>query len=223
MAEIIKRLEQIVAPKVFEPAKIEAVFKICATDYAQAVVLPSLLAIIRKQAPHLKVIIQDIEIDNLSLFMDNGEFDLVISFPTFVPDKYPMSRLFTETHCCVISENHDRANEIWSIEQIAQHPQLIISPKRANLVGSADKYFQSLGYKRNIVMSVPFFSAAAQCIHSTDLLALLPSKLLPIEGLRKINSELKLPEFDVIMAWHQSMNKDPLHCWIRKILLTMND
>ena len=135
VAEIIHRIEKIVAPKIFEPSQIDSVFRICATDYAQAVVLPGLLALIRQQAPKLKVIVQDIEIDNLSALMDNGEIDLVISFPAFVPAKYPTQTLFSETHHCVINENHEKAACSWTLEEIANHPQLIISPKRANLVG----------------------------------------------------------------------------------------
>ena len=66
-------------------------------------------------------------------------------------------------------------------------------------------------------MSLPFFSAAAQCIKATDLLALLPTKLLPIKGLKRIDCALELPKFDVIIAWHQRANKDPLNTWIREL------
>ena len=218
VAEIITRLENITKPKVFEPSSANGVFRICASDYAQAVVLPSLIQTIREQAPNLKIIVQDFEIDNLSVLMDNGEFDIVISFPKFVPSKYPTMTLFTETHTCVIAENHKRANEKWTVEQIAKHPQLVISPKRANLVGSADAYFEERGLKRNIVMSVPFFSAAAQCIVSTDIIAFLPTKLLPINGLKELDCGLELPSFEIIVAWHKRMTADPLHNWIRDII-----
>jgi len=218
VAEIITRLESITKPKVFEPQNATGVFRICASDYAQAVVLPSLIQTIREHAPNLKIIVQDFEIDNLSVLMDNGEFDLVISFPKFVPAKYPTITLFTETHTCVIGENHEKANVRWTAEQIAEHPQLVISPKRANLVGSADAYFEQLGLKRNIVMSVPFFSAAAQCIVSTDIIAFLPTKLLPIDGLKAVDTHLQLPSFDVIVAWHKRMSDDPLHMWVRDII-----
>ena len=67
-------------------------------------------------------------------------------------------------------------------------------------------------------MSVPFFSAAAQCIVSTDIIALLPTKLLPINGLKEVDCDLELPSFEIIVAWHKRMTEDPLHNWIRDII-----
>lgn len=219
ISDILARLEKLVEPKTFDPQTIDSQFTICATDYAQAVILPALLSKLRTAAPNLKVIVRDIEIDNLSQHLDNGDIDLVLSFPDFVPARYPAKTLYTETHKCVISKNHTRATEHWSIEEIARHPQLIISPKRANLVGSADQYFAAFGLGRNIVMTLPFFAAAPDCIATTDLLALLPSKLLPHEKLSEIKHSLNLPTFEVILAWHQRCEQDPLNLWVRQLLL----
>ncbi|GLX81484.1 LysR family transcriptional regulator [Thalassotalea eurytherma] len=215
VGRIINSIEKLVEPKEFNPTTVKSIFRICATDYAQAVVLPKFLASIRSQAPNLKVIVQDIEIDNLSNLMDRGDIDLVISFPRFLPQKYPMATLFTENHKCVVNKKHPRANEIWSIEDVAKHPQLIVSPKRANLVGSADDYFEERGYKRNIVMTLPFFSSTADCVASTDLLAFLPSKLLNHSNLHKVKCDINLPSFDVVIAWHQRSDKDQLNKWVR--------
>ncbi|WP_404394046.1 LysR family transcriptional regulator [Pseudoalteromonas phenolica] len=223
VANIIAQVEKLVAPKDFDPSSTSGVFTICATDYAQSVILPNLLAKLRSQAPNLKVIVRDIEIDNLSQLLDSAEVDLVLSFPSFVPSKYPKHVLYTETHQCVISKTHPKAEHRWTMEEIASHPQLIISPKRANLVGSADTFFKSHGLKRNIVMTVPFFAAAAECIASTDVIALLPSKLLPNDNLKVLNCQLNLPTFDVITVWHQRSDQDPLNRWIRKQVNALYD
>ena len=222
VGRIINSIEKLVEPKEFNPATVKSIFRICATDYAQAVVLPKFLASIRTQAPHLKVIVQDIEIDNLSDLMDRGDIDLVISFPRFLPQKYPMTTLFTENHKCVVNKKHPKANEIWSIEDVAKHPQLIVSPKRANLVGSADDYFEERGYKRNIVMTLPFFSSTADCVASTDLLAFLPSKLLTHSNLHKVKCDINLSSFDVVIAWHQRSDKDQLNKWIRDKIMEID-
>ena len=72
---IINSIEKLVEPKEFNPATVKSIFRICATDYAQAVVLPKFLASIRSQAPNLKVIVQDIEIDNLSNFLSESSIE----------------------------------------------------------------------------------------------------------------------------------------------------
>ncbi|MEQ4908366.1 LysR substrate-binding domain-containing protein [Proteus vulgaris] len=95
---------------------------------------------------------------------------------------------------------------------------MIVSPTRANLIGSADDWFASKGYSRNIVMSVPSFAAAPACIISTGCIAFLPSRILPNPLVRPIQLDDSPPSFDVIAAWHLRSNQDPLHKWILSLL-----
>ncbi len=62
----------------FVPEKAKGTFVIAATDYAQQIILPSLIAKLRERAPELKLIVRDFEIDNLHELMESGKVNLAI-------------------------------------------------------------------------------------------------------------------------------------------------
>ncbi|MBF4427544.1 LysR substrate-binding domain-containing protein, partial [Vibrio anguillarum] len=97
--------QALLSPKAFNPTSVEGSYVIAATDYAQQVVLPSLIAILRVQSPNLKVIVRDFELDKLNDLMENGKVNLAIAFPDYIPESYPMIKLFEEHHVCITSKH----------------------------------------------------------------------------------------------------------------------
>jgi DNA-binding transcriptional LysR family regulator len=215
---VFDSLAALAPPDRFDPAVVQATYVISATDYAVAVILPRLMAKVRAQAPGLKLIIRDFESDRLHALLTSGDLDLALTFPAFVPDSCQTQWLFSEHHICVSRSDSPLQNQRLTIGDIADLPQIIISPTRANLIGSADDWFAHKGYRRNIVMSVPSFSAAPACIASTDCIAFLPSRILPNPLVRPIELDESPPCFDVIAAWHPRSNQDPLHRWMLSLL-----
>lgn len=211
---ILKDVEALLTPTSFDPCTYKGVFRISATDYAIQAILPQLLEVVRKSAPELKIIVRDFESDNLNQLMTSGELDLALTFPSFIPDTLPCVLLFEEQHVCVTSRSSPLVGKALTLAEVAALPQLIISPSRANLRGSHDDWFAMQGLKRNIVMSVPSFSAAPDIIASTDTVAFYPSRLLPNEKVGVLNLETQPPKFEVIAAWHSRSNHSQLHKWI---------
>lgn len=214
---VFDSLDQLMAADDFNPTTVETTYVISATDYAVAVVLPRLMTKLRKLAPGLKLIVRDFESDRLHALLASGDVDLALTFPAFAPDSCQTQWLFSEHHICV-TRNDSPLHSQLTIGDIAELPQIIVSPTRANLVGSADEWFASKGYTRNIVMSVPSFSAAPACVASTDCIAFLPSRILPNPLVREIKLDQSPPCFDVIAAWHSRSSQDRLHRWVLTLL-----
>ena len=151
--------------------------------------------------------------------MENGKVNLAIAFPDYIPDSYPIIKLFEEHHVCVASPNSSISQKIPSLAEIANYPSIIASPSRPNFKGSIDDWFKKFGLERNIVISAPCFSIVPMYLETTDSIAFLPSKA--IEGLGLIEIKLaKSPEpFDVIAAWHPRYNEDSLQKWVISKLL----
>ncbi len=214
ISPILIDIEALLTKPNFVPAEQKGQFRISATDYAIAIILPSLLAKLRHQAPQLRLIISEFESDNLHRLMASGEIDLALTFPAFVPADMPSVFLFEEHHVAVVSRHSTLLNKRLVLSDIAPLPQLVISPSRANLRGSADSWFAEQGLRRNIVMSIPSFSAAPDIIESTDMLAFLPSRLLPNDKVKPLQLKECPPSFDVIAVWHKRSAASPLHQWI---------
>ena len=218
---ILREIEALLTPVAFDPATYHCEFSISATDYAIQAVLPQLLQVVRREAPELKIIVRDFESDNLHQLMVSGELDLALTFPAFIPDSLPYLKLFDEQHICVAGAGSDLANRSLNLTEIAALPKLVISPSRANLRGSHDDWFAQQGLERNIVMSVPSFSAAPDLIAVTDMVAFYPSRLLPNDKVVALELDTQTPQFEVIAAWHSRSNHSPIHNWILDQLKTL--
>ncbi|MBP2279194.1 DNA-binding transcriptional LysR family regulator [Psychrobacter sp. PL19] len=215
---ILKQLETLLEPDVFSPQTYKGVFTISATDYATQALLPQLFNITRRKAPGLKLIVRDFASDNINQLITAGELDLLITFPEFIPDNLAYVTLLEEQHLCITGCGNEFIKEPLTLAQIAAHPQLVVSPSRANLRGSHDQWFAARGLKRNIVMSVPSFSAVPDILHTTDMIAFYPARLLPSSKVKKLEVEDLPPTFKVIAAWHPRTSDSPVHSWLIKQL-----
>ncbi|MFY8325130.1 LysR family transcriptional regulator [Pseudoalteromonas sp. ZZD1] len=211
--KLLNDFQALLAPKIFDPQTVSGAFVIAATDYAQQVVLPALVKELREQAPNLKLIIRDFELDHLHELMENGKVDLAIAFPDYIPSTYPLIKLFEEQHICVTSPNSSIADTKPTLAKIASYPSIIASPSRPNFKGSIDDWFKSFDLTRNVVVSAPCFSIVPMYLETTDSIAFLPSRAVSSD-LVKIDLQQLPPAFDVIAAWHPRYSKNPLHKWV---------
>ncbi|KRG36772.1 LysR family transcriptional regulator [Psychrobacter sp. P11G3] len=211
---ILKQLEDLLEPEIFMPHTYKGVFTISATDYATQALLPQLFNITRRDAPDLKLIVRDFASDNINQLIAAGELDLLITFPEFIPDNLSYVTLFEEQHLCVTGCENKPPIEPLTLAQVAAHAQLVVSPSRANLRGSHDQWFAEKGLKRNIVMSVPSFSAVPDILHTTDMIAFYPSRLLPSSKVKELEVEALPPTFKVIAAWHPRTADSGIHRWL---------
>jgi len=212
--QILSQLDALLVPPQFSPQSYQGVFTISATDYAIAALLPQLLAITRREAPGLKLIIRDFASDNVNQLISAGELDLLISFVEFIPDNLVYDTLFEEQHICIAGAHAPSSSQPLSLSEVASRPQLVVSASRANLRGSHDRWFADKGYKRNIVMSVPGFSSVPDLLNTTDLIAFYPSRLLPNSKVKRLEIEVLPPPFKVIAAWHPRSNNSDIHQWL---------
>jgi len=215
---ILQQLESLVVDEHFDPAQVDTRYVIAATDYAQLIVLPTLLAKIRQQAPKLKVIIRDLNLDDLHQHMASGAVHLALAFPDFTPRSYPFETLFSEHYVCVTASDSPLKGKTLSLKALAKQPQIIASPSRPNFKGSIDDWLESSGAKRNIVISAPCFSVIPLYLQTTDAIAFLPSRAAIGANLCQLPLKEKPDIFDVIAAWHPRSSQSPLHLWLIELL-----
>jgi len=216
--DALQGFEQLLEPEIFSPEHIEGTYVIAATDYAQQLVLPDVIAKMRQQAPGLRIIIQDLDIDNLSDSLAAGRINLAIAFPDFVPSNYPCITLFSEHHVCIAAEGSPLAKKKLRLKDIANYPQIIASPSRPNFRGSIDAWFEGHGLTRNVVISAPCFSIVPLYLETTDAIAFLPSRALTGTNLVALQLAEKPMSFEVIASWHPRSSHDPLHNWVLDLL-----
>jgi len=199
-------------------SEIERTFVICATDYAQEILLPLALKAIRKRAPKIKIIVTNIESVNLTKKMNQGLIDVVLTTSGYVPDGLLSVGLFTEKYRCVSANENINIDNLVSLESLVKFDFVITSPGTASFNGSADAWFQQQGLMRNVALSVPSFFMAKKYLLHSDMVGFIPSKLLPVPGLFEIPLEKYPPGYEMVAAYHQNSAKDPLLKWLVELI-----
>ena len=220
VSAILLSLEKLVERAPFDPAQATGVIKISAADYAHRFAVVPRLRAIREQAPKLKIIMSELEVDALAVKMATSEIDIVVSIPEFVPEDWPRKTLFQEHYVCVTASGSPLAKRKMSLAKLSQQSHIVVSPARANLIGSADGWLKQLGWERNIVMSVPHFLLLPEVIEATGAVAFVPSRLLPHPRLAalKLDGDVAPPGYDLIIAWHPRSATSPLVNWLVRML-----
>lgn len=218
--EILLALDRLVERAPFDPARVVGTLNISAADYAHQVVIAPRLGLIRQQAPHLKLILSEMQVDAVANKMASGEIDLVISLNDYVPEHFSRRALFHEHYVCVAAEGSPLAEGRVTLSRLSRQPHIVVSPARANLIGSADGWFQAQGLKRDVILSVPHFLLVAPMVKATNAVAFLPSRLLPCPGLVSVRLEDEAcpPGYELIAAWHPRSDSNPLINWLVDLL-----
>ncbi|HEX8614637.1 MAG TPA: LysR family transcriptional regulator [Telluria sp.] len=212
--QVLVSISAIPLPDSVTPAQIERTLAISATDYTQQVIVGPLIRELRASAPKVKIIVSGIEVNNLTQKMQRGEIDLAFTSDGYVPVGLISEPLFIEQYRCVSADSSLAAGGAMALEKLIGHDFIITSPGIGSFKGSADTWFERQGLRRNVVMSAPSFFMAQAYLKQSDMVAFLPSRLLPCEGLFDIALEKYPPGYAVVAAYHPSALNDPFMRWL---------
>jgi DNA-binding transcriptional LysR family regulator len=125
--------------------------------------------------------------------------------------------LFREHYVLVGRAGHPRLKRRPSLAQFRALEHVVVSPDGGGFVGVTDRVLSEAGTSRRVVLSVPRFLSAVAAVSSTDLVAMLPSRLVAgRKELRVVSAPVDVPGFDMAMLWHERAHRDPGHQWLRE-------
>jgi DNA-binding transcriptional LysR family regulator len=193
---------------------LERTLSISATDHAQRIIVGELIHQLRREAPRVKVKISNIESASLVRRMQEGEIGVAFTSNGYVPEGLLSTPLFTEKYVCVASRPLTEGPGALPLEALVTHDFLVVSPAVPSFDGSAGSWFAQQGLRRRVVASVPSFFMALEYLRQSDMVAFMPSRLMPCDGLFEVPLEKYPPGFQVVAAYHPSAMSDPLLTWV---------
>ncbi len=90
---------------------------------------------------------------------------------------------------------------------------MIVSPDGGGFSAATDIALANLGLMRRVVLSVPHFLFMLETLRNSDLVAVLPERL--VRG----QSGLVVAGFEMLMLWHERWHRDPAHQWLRQFIV----
>ena len=75
------------------------------------------------------------------------------------------------------------------------------------------------GATRRVVLSVPHFLFVPAVLERTDLVAMLPERLVrDTVTLEVVEAPVEVPGYEMSMLWHERAHRDPAHQWLRECI-----
>lgn len=204
----------------FSPERSDRTFRISFSDVAQIVLLPQLLTLLERKAPHVKIEAGSLD-DRTGYRLESGETDVSIGFAAEQHAGVYQQRLFTEHYACIARDAHPRIKTGLTEEQFLAegHVSVIVPGTGYSMM---DQELEACGIHRLIKVRVPSFVGLPEIITSTDLLASVPARLAQTLSASRQIKALKIPwhisSYEVRQYWHQRFHRDPGNRWIRQVI-----
>lgn len=107
-----------------------------------------------------------------------------------------------------------------SLETFCQLEHVIVSPDGGGFSAATDIALANLGLMRRVVLSVPHFLFMLETLRNSDLVAVLPERLVRGQsGLVVVEPPLAVAGFEMLMLWHERWHRDPAHQWLRQFIV----
>jgi DNA-binding transcriptional LysR family regulator len=224
LAEPVKRVlgevEAMLRPATFEPSTASLRLSLAATDYSlRAIVIPFLSAL-RLRAPGVQIAVRPLDDERVQVQLERGDVDLVLTTPETAPEDLHAHRLFDEEYVCALREGHPyAAGESLSLDRFCALDHVMVSYAGGGFRGATDVALAKIGRERRVVLSVPSFLVLPEVLRSTDLVAVVPRRLVSdTQGLVLITPPIDVPGFTIVAAWHGRTHGAPGHRWARALL-----
>jgi DNA-binding transcriptional LysR family regulator len=162
--------------------------------------------------------------------LDEGDADLAVGhFPAVLTDltaraqsgaaeSFLHHRLFEGDYVCVMRKDHPMAEGVFTLDRFCDAQHLLVSFS-GRAFGFIDESLTGLRRTRRVVLTVNQFFTAGKVVVQTDLLTVLPRHFVNVTGFAEqlVIRELpfKVPPIHVDALWHQRLNADAPHTWLR--------
>ncbi|MDX2022852.1 MAG: LysR family transcriptional regulator [Deltaproteobacteria bacterium] len=207
-----------VAPPTFEPAKANHTFTLAATDFAEFVLLPKLLAHLARVAPFVRLQLRAWPHHRVPPFLSTGEADVALGFFGDVPPAHNQLPLFEDRFVCAARKGHPLVKKRLTLPAYLKLKHILVTAD-PQARGVVDDELAKQGKSREIGLRLSHFLMVPAVVASTDLVAalsyrvaepmaaILPLQLLPLP--------LHVPRGRVSLVWHDRFTKAPAHIWFR--------
>ena len=205
----------------FDPASSDRHFRLVSVDYFEMVMLPPLLAQVRKQAPGVVVEVITAT-DAMSEDLQKVRSDLAID--AFIPEDPRLNRmvLLEEELVVVARAGHPCLRGHCSKEQFLSEEHVVLPDRNRRL--PLDQILDTPGWQRRTGARVTQFAGMLATVAGTDMIANVPRRLAlhyaHAMQLQVLAFPVPLPPVPIYLLWSPALDKDPAHRWLREQLVS---
>jgi DNA-binding transcriptional LysR family regulator len=203
----------------FDPGAAADTWRVAAADYGEAAIVLPVLARLRAAAPGTRLAIVQAVPSRIKRQAERGDIDLAFQTTDSAPPGMHRQALFSERYVLAGRKDHPALKRRPSLARFCELEHAIVSPDGAGFHAGTDEALARLGRSRRVVLSVPHFLFLLEALAASDLVALLPSRLVGGNpAVRVVEPPLEVPGYEMSMYWHERSHRDPAHRWLRDFI-----
>lgn len=223
VAEVLERARLVMSQaEAFDPAKSSRRFVIAAPDATSAVVLPPLMARIRREAPgvDLGVLNWVGRFEEALAELDGKKMDVALLPLPKVPARFTSRHLFDEDFVLVARHGHPLSKKM-SLAAYAAAPHLMVSVT-GDPSGMVDVILAKKKLTRRVVLTVSNFLQSLALLEESDLVAAMPrhfvAKHAPNYKVATFEPPLELMSSPILAVAPQVATRDSGLLWLLDLL-----
>ena len=223
VSEVLERARQVMAQaEAFDPSKSTRRFLIGAPDAASAVVLPTLMARVRRDAPGIDLGVLNWvgRFEEALAELDSKKMDVALLPLAKVPARFVSRFLFDEDFVLVARQGHPLAKKV-TLASYAAAPHVMVSVS-GDAHGMVDQILARKKLTRRVVLTVSNFMQALALLEESDLVAALPrhfvAKHAPSYKVVSFEPPLELMRSPIVAVAPQVATRDGGLLWLLDML-----
>lgn len=222
LRSLLGEFDAILADKPFDPKVWQQEFVLSSSDYVAQYILPDVVSLTTAQAPKVNIAYRLWQPEYLAQFDQTG-IHLASTMLSHKPEHLSSIKIGHDKSMCVMRKEHPLARlESITCQELVAYPHLKVTGG-GDKDSHADLALAGLGYQRRIALKVPFFSAAANALKSSDYLMIVPEHIA-FHLARESDLTYRPLPFDTSehlywLMWHPKYDQDKAHQWMRSNLL----
>lgn len=221
--ELLAAAGVVLASRGFDPGSSETNFRIVASDYANAILVPRLAATCRALAPGVTLTVAPVGAGTLT-DLESGELDCAFWGAAMPPAPWCGRSLFAERLVGAMGRSHPLADKAAvgriELDDYLAHPHVVVSMRDPS-PSIVDTTLADLGLTRRVAVRTTSFVSNLSMLAGTDLIASVPRRLataMDPEVVVVFEIPLELPPIDYRLVWHRRTDTDPGVAWLRRVI-----
>lgn len=222
IAPALTMLQQAIAvPPAFDPASAERLFVVGMPDWVEHWLMPALLARVREQAPHVRIVLKESNPFAVSDMLDKDEIELGVAAMRPGPRWQRLRPLRAMGFRCVYDPRQLPFKGDVTLAQYVAVPHLLVSYRGA-VEGPTDAVLAGLGLRREVRYTTPRFSSVPGVLAASAIVATVPEVLAhrwaAAGQLASSAVPVALERFTVSMGWHARRDDDAALHWLMGVI-----
>jgi DNA-binding transcriptional LysR family regulator len=225
VAEVLDRLRLTLAVHApFDPATTDRVFSVACSEYAESVLVPSLLELMAREAPRALLTVRHADRTNALELLEACHAELAVAVLPEPPALYTRVRMLPEGFLTLVRRGHPLAEGPMTLERFAAFPHLLHSANGSR-DGALDGPMTEAGHPRRLGAVVAHLGAVPEILKRTDMVMTLSGRLAQRLAetsdlvLRPCPVEIRHTRLS--MVFHRRFEGDAGHAWLRRTLLAI--